>query len=212
MGKTKKSIRGRAGRKTRKARKLVTRKLVTRKLVTRKLVTRKLVSGKNKKTHRKGKKQTGGRRRPNGLGTGGVSSVSPNNGAMNEGGQDYLNEADKVEAIRLIKANNTRGLIDLLDGRTFPDDKALLEAVKTPGVNMETISEVIFRTYIHDDTEDKISAAMEKTPDLLIEVIDALKEQELRQQEAAALARAIESSAKNNGRPVTPPPPMENWY
>ena len=72
---------------------------------------------------------------------------------------------------------------------------------------MHAISEVIFRTYIHDDTEDKISAAMEESPDLLIEVIDALKEQELRQQEAAALTRAIESSAKNNGRPVTPPPP-----
>ena len=166
--------------------------------VRRRITRKRKVNRKNKKTQCKGKKQSGGRRRPDG------SVSSGNNGAMNE--------ADKVEAIRLIKANNTRGLIELLGTMTFPDDKALLEAVKTPGVNMETISEVIFRTYIHDDTEDKISAAMEESPDLLIEVIDALKEQELRQQEAAALARAIESSAKNNGRPVTPPPPMKNWY
>lgn len=208
MGKTKKSIRGKLGRKSRNAGKGVTRKLVTRKLVTRK---RKL-NRKNKKTRRKGVKQTGGRRRPNGPGTGGASasaSASANNGHMNEGGPDDLNE----EAIRRIQANNIGGLLELLGTRTFPDDEALMEAVTMPGANMEMISEVIFRTYIHGDTEDKISAAMEETPDLLIEVIDALKEQELRQEEAAALAQQEQKYPNhNNGRPVTPPPHMNNEY
>ena len=73
---------------------------------------------------------------------------------------------------------------------------------------MAMISEVIFRTYIHGDTEDKISAAMEETPDLLIEVIDALKEQELRQEEASALAQQEQKQANKNGRVSTPLPRM----
>jgi hypothetical protein len=191
--KSKKSIRGKAGRKSRKASKLVTRKLVTRKRVIR----------KDKKTRRKGAKQTGGRRRPNGPGTAGGGG---NNGLMNEGGPDYLNEAEKAQAIALIQANNKDGLLTLLGTRTFPDDSALMAAVTMQGANMAMISEVIFRTYIHGDTEDKISAAMEETPDLLIEVIDALKEQELRQEEAAALAQQEQKQANNNGRVSTPPP------
>lgn len=189
MGKTKKSIRRRVCKR----------------------VTCKRVSHKNKKTRRIVLKQTGGRSRPNGNGTAGAAaSASANNDAMNQGGPDYLNEEEKAEAIGLIQANNLEGLRSLLGARTFPDDKALMEAVTMSGANIQMISEVIFKTYIHGDTEDKISAAMEETPDLLIEVIDALKQQELRQEEAAALALAIESLAKNNGRPSTPPPPMKN--
>jgi hypothetical protein len=202
MGKTKKSIRGKLGRKSRNAGKGVPRKLMTRK--------RKL-NRKNKKTRRKGVKQTGGRRRPNGPGTGGATasasaSASANNGHMNEGGPDDLNE----EAIRLIQANNREGLLELLGTRVFPDDEALMEAVTMPGANMEMISEVIFRTYIHGDTEDKISAAMEETPDLLIEVIDALKEQELRQEEAAALAQQEQKYPNHNNGRVSTPPPMNH--
>jgi hypothetical protein len=122
--------------------------------------------------------------------------------------ESYLNEAEKAEAIALIQANNQEGLLTLLGTRTFPDDSVLMAAVTMPGANMEMISEVIFRTYIHGDTEDKISAAMEETPDLLIEVIDALKEQELRQEEAAALAQQEQKQANNNGRVSTPLPRM----
>ena len=59
--------------------------------VRRRITRKRKVNRKNKKTQCKGKKQSGGRRRPDG------SVSSGNNGAMNE--------ADKVEAIRLIKAN-----------------------------------------------------------------------------------------------------------
>jgi hypothetical protein len=127
---------------------------------------------------------------------------------MNEGGPDYLSEAEKAQAISLIQANNKDGLIDLLGTRTFPDDDALMAAVRMREANIAMISEVIFRTYIHGDTEDKISADMEETPDLLIEVIDALKEQELRQEEAAALAQQEQKQANNNGRVSTPLPRM----
>jgi hypothetical protein len=175
--------------------------------IRRRVTRKRKLNRKNKKTRRKGVNQTGGRRRPNGSGTGGASP-SPNNGQMNEGGPDYLNEVEKAEAIALIQANNQEGLLALLDTRTFPDDSALMAAVTMPGANMAMISEVIFRTYIHGDTEDKISAAMEETPDLLIEVIDALKEQELRQEEAAALAQQEQKQANNNGRVSTPLPRM----
>lgn len=177
--------------------------------IRRRLTSKRKVNRKNKKTQRKGKKQTGGRRRPNGAGTGGAASASasasPNNGNMNEGGPDDLSYVEKAEAIRLIQANKRVELLELLGTRTFPDDGALMTAVKMRGANMEMISEVIFRTYIHADTEDKISEAMEETPGLLIEVIDALKEQELRQEEAAALAQQEQKYA-NNGRVSTPPP------
>jgi len=168
--------------------------------IRRRVTRKRKLNRKNKKTQRKGKKQTGGRRRPDG------SVSSGNNGAMNEGGPDYLNEAEKAEAIRLIRANNRVRLIEFLGTRTFPDDGALMAAVKMQGANIEMITEVIFRTYIHGDTEDKISEAMEETPDLLIEVIDALKEQELRQEEAAALAQQEQKQANSNGRVSTPPP------
>jgi hypothetical protein len=195
MGKTKKSIRDRAGRKTSKA---------------RKLVTRKLVSGKNKKTHRKGKKQTGGRRRPNGLGTGGASSVSPNNANMYEGGPDYLNTAEEAEAIRLIQANNLEGLRRLLDARTFSDDGALMDAVTMAEPNIEIISEVMSRTPISEDTEINISDAIHENPELLTEVLEILHAEEARQEEARLLQEQEQKQANNNGRPSTPPPPMKN--
>jgi len=166
--------------------------------IRRRVTRKRKLNRKNKKTRRKGVKQIGGRRRPDG------SVSSGNNDVMYD--ESYLNEAEKAEAIALIQANNKDGLLTLLGTRTFPDDSALMAAVTMPGANMAMISEVIFRTYIHGDTEDKISAAMEETPDLLIEVIDALKEQELRQEEAAALAQQEQKQANNNGRVSTPPP------
>jgi len=168
--------------------------------IRRRVTRKRKLNRKNKKTRRKGAKQTGGRRRPNGSGTAGVG----NNDVMYD--ESYLSEEEKEEAIRLIRANNRVRLIEFLGTRTFPDDGALMAAVKMQGANMEMISEVIFRTYIHGDTEDKISEAMEETPDLLIEVIDALKEQELRQEEAAALAQQEQKQANSNGRVSTPPP------
>jgi len=166
--------------------------------IRRRVTRKRKLNRKNKKTRRKGVKQIGGRRRPDG------SVSSGNNDVMYD--ESYLNEAEKAEAIALIQANNKDGLLTLLGTRTFPDDSALMAAVTMPGANMAMISEVIFRTYIHGDTEDKISAAMEETPDLLIEVIDALKEQELRQEEAAVLAQQEQKQANSNGRVSTPPP------
>ena len=171
--------------------------------VRRRITRKRKVNRKNKKTQCKGKKQSGGRRRPDG------SVSSGNNGSMNEGGTDYLNEEKKEEAIAYIQDNKLDELLELLGTRTFPDDGALMAAVRMEEPNIRIISEVIFRTYIHGYTENNISAAMEKTPDLLIEVIDALKQQELRQEEAAALAQQ-EKKYANNGRVSTPLPRMNN--
>jgi len=177
--------------------------------IRRRLTRKRKVNRKNKKTHRKGKKQSGGRRRPDGPGTGGALG---NNGAMNEGGPDYLSEEEKEEAIGLIQRNEIGPLLTLLGTRTFPDDDTLIVAVTTPGVHMEMISEVIFRTYIDDNTETQISRAIGHNFPYQRQVMEELRMQKQRQQEQAALAQQEQKQANNNGRPSTPLPPMRNYY
>jgi hypothetical protein len=172
--------------------------------IRRRVTRKRKLNRKNKKTQRKGKKQTGGRRRPDG------SVSSGNNGAMNEGGPDYLSEEEKEEAIGLIQDNKVDELDFLLGERTFPDDDTLIVAVQTPGVIMEMISKVIFRTYIHHDTQHILDNMHETFP-FREQVIRELQMQKGRQEEAAALAQQEQKYA-NNGRVSTPPPHMNNEY
>ena len=173
--------------------------------IRRRLTRKRKLTRKNKKTQRKGKKQTGGRRRPDG------SVSSANNANMYEGGPDYLNEAEKAEAIRLIQSNNLEGLRRLLDGRNFSDDGALMDAVTMAEPNIEIISEVMSRTPISEDTEIKISDAIHENPELLTDVLEILNAEEARQEEARRLQEQEQKYAKhNNGRVSTPLPRTMN--
>jgi hypothetical protein len=175
--------------------------------IRRRLTSKRKLNRKNKKTQRKGKKQSGGRRRPDGPGTAGAAYA--NNGVMNEGGPDYLNEEEKGRAIELITANKLEELRPLLEGRSFQDHDALMAAVTMRGANEEMISEVMVRTPIGPSTESNISTAIHTDSDLQTMFLEILNAEEERREEARRLQEQEQKYA-NNDRVSTPLPRTMN--